>query len=411
MALKELLGKKYVKRLLVARFISNFGNGMGPIAISFGILHLENGSASMIGWVLGSQAISMIVMSPFGGVLADKFGRIRMVAVCDIWGSVGLIVQAYYFSTGHVPLAVMLIANINFGLMAGMWWPAFSGVLPSIVGDETLQKGNGVISFVSNGAMISGAAAAGFLISTFGSATSLAIDAFSFTISGIILATMAHLNPPREPNEASVLDDLRHGWKVFLSYRWIVVVVFGFSFIVMAWSIGESVIGPMISLKHFNGPKSWSLVIACESVGYLVGAIIGYRIKVKYPMRFLMITTWSISAYMWSLAGPQPLLFIAFTAFLWGVCLDLWGTIWSTAMVRQVPREALSRVAAFDAMGSFLLRPVGLLVAGPLIGWIGLTHSAQAMAAFTAVIVALVLLSPDVRNMQMPTSTESNLSQ
>jgi MFS family permease len=87
MALKNLLGRKYVKRLLLARFISNFGNGMGPIAIAFGILHLKGGSASTIGYVLGSQAISMIVMSPFGGVLADKFGRIRMVAICDIWGS------------------------------------------------------------------------------------------------------------------------------------------------------------------------------------------------------------------------------------------------------------------------------------------------------------------------------------
>ena len=411
MALKNLLGRKYVKRLLLARLISNFGNGMGPIAIAFGILHLKGGSASTIGYVLGSQAISMIVMSPFGGVLADKFGRIRMVAICDIWGSLGLIVQAYYFSTGHVPLAVMLIANINFGLMAGIWWPAFSGVLPSIVGDETLQKGNGVIAFVSNGAMISGAAAAGFLISTFGSTVSLAIDAFSFTISGLILATMAHLNPVREPNEATVIDDLIHGWKVFLSYKWIVVVVFGFSFIVMAWAMGESVIGPLISLKHFSGAKSWSLVVTSESIGYLVGAIIGYRIKVKFPMRFLMICTWSISIYLWTLAAPQPLILIAFCAFLWGVCLELWGTIWSTAMVRQVPRESLSRVAAFDAMGSFFLRPVGLLLAAPLIAGLGIVRAAECIAAFSAAIIALVLLSPDVRNMQMPTSTESNLSQ
>ena len=94
MALRELIARKYVKRLLVARFISNFGNGMGPIAIAFGILHLAGGNATTIGLVLGSQTLSMIIMSPFGGVLADKFGRIRMVALCDIWGSLGLIVQA-----------------------------------------------------------------------------------------------------------------------------------------------------------------------------------------------------------------------------------------------------------------------------------------------------------------------------
>ena len=85
--LKELLRHKHVKKLLTARFISNFGNGMGPIAIAFGVLHLKGGTASELGLVLGSQTLGMILFSPFGGVLADKFGRIRMVAICDIWGS------------------------------------------------------------------------------------------------------------------------------------------------------------------------------------------------------------------------------------------------------------------------------------------------------------------------------------
>ena len=411
MALRELIARKYVKRLLVARFISNFGNGMGPIAIAFGILHLAGGNATAIGLVLGSQTLSMIIMSPFGGVLADKFGRIRMVALCDIWGSLGLIVQAYYFSTGHVPLTVMLIANINFGLMAGIWWPAFSGVLPSVVGDESLQKGNGIIAFVSNGAMISGAAAAGILITAFGSAVALGVDALSFLFSGFILITMVHLNPVREANDASMWDDLRHGWKVFISYKWIAIVVFGFSFILMIWAMGDSVIGPLISEQHFNGAKSWSFVITCESIGYLVGALIGYRINVKYPMRFLMIITLSMTFYMWSMASPMPLQVIALCAFLWGVCLELWGTIWFTAMVRQVPRESLSRVASFDAMGSFLFRPVGLVIAGPFVTWIGIPRAMESIALFSAIVIGLVLLSPSVRNMLMPTSTESNLSQ
>ena len=111
------------------------------------------------------------------------------------------------------------------------------------------------------------------------------------------------------------------------------------------------------------------------------------------------------------MASPMPLQVIALCAFLWGICLELWGTIWFTAMVRQVPRESLSRVAAFDAMGSFLLRPVGLIIAGPFIAWLGIPRAMESLALFSAVVVGLVLLSPSVRNMQMPTSTESNLSQ
>ncbi len=406
--LKELLRHKHVKKLLTARFISNFGNGMGPIAIAFGVLHLKGGTASELGLVLGSQTLGMILFSPFGGVLADKFGRIRMVAICDIWGSLGLIVQAFFFFSGSVPLWIMLVANINFGLMAGIWWPAFSGVLPAIVPDQSLQKANGLNAFVSNGAMISGAAIGGWLIAAFGASTGLMIDALSFLFSGLLLITMAGIEV--NPGEASqsVIKDLKYGWKTFLSYRWIVIIVAGFSFIIMCWAAAENVIGPLIALKHFAGARSWSYVISAESVGFLCGSILGYRIKVRYPMRFLMIITLSISLYTWSMARPQSIQLIALSALLWGVTLDLWGALWSTALVLQVPREALSRVASFDAMGSFLLRPVGLIVAGPLMAWIGITRSLEVLSAFSAAIVALVLLSKDVRNMEMPTSTLSN---
>ena len=108
------------------------------------------------------------------------------------------------------------------------------------------------------------------------------------------------------------------------------------------------------------------------------------------------------------MAAPQSIQLIALGAFLWGATLDLWGALWSTALVLQVPREALSRVAAFDAMGSFLLRPVGLILAGPMMVWIGITRSLEVLAALCAAIVGLVLLSKDVRNMEMPTSTLSN---
>ena len=406
--LKELLRHKHVKKLLTARFISNFGNGMGPIAIAFGVLHLKGGTASELGLVLGSQTLGMILFSPFGGVLADKFGRIRMVAICDIWGSLGLIVQAFFFFSGSVPLWIMLVANINFGLMAGIWWPAFSGVLPAIVPDQSLQKANGLNAFVSNGAMISGAAIGGWLIAAFGASTGLMIDALSFLLSGLLLITLAGIEV--NPGEASqsVIKDLKYGWKTFLSYRWIVIIVAGFSFIIMCWAAAENVIGPLIALKHFAGARSWSYVISAESVGFLCGSILGYRIKVRYPMRFLMIITLSISLYTWSMARPQSIQLIALSALLWGVTLDLWGALWSTALVLQVPREALSRVASFDAMGSFLLRPVGLIVAGPLMAWIGITRSLEVLSAFSAAIVALVLLSKDVRNMEMPTSTLSN---
>ena len=401
MSYTELFGYRYIKRFYFARFISNFGNGMSPIALAFGIFHLPNGDANLLGLVLGSTTVAMLVMSPFGGVLADKFGRIRAVAFADLVASAGLFIQVAYFATGNVPTLVLLLVNINFGLMWGIFWPAMSGVLPALVPDEHLQATNSINNFFSNGAIILGAAVGGIIVAGWGSTWALAIDAATFTIGGLLLFSFRHVSPKSTQTENTMFDDLKHGWKIFISYRWIVIGVFGFSFVILAWAAGENVLGPLIALKEFNGAKSWSLVLTFEGIGLIIGSLIGLKIKLKYPLRFLLIISFSISLYMWSMARPQSIWFIAFCALLWGITIDLWTTIWSTAMAREVPREALSRVSSFDAMGTMLLRPVGLAIAGPLSVAIGLSKTLYLLAIFSGVLILGMLALPALRNMQI----------
>jgi MFS family permease len=396
---REVLKKPFVKRLFLARFISNFGNGMGPIALAFGILALPNGSANMLGLVLGTTTVIFLLMAPFGGVIADKYGRARMVGLTDMAAGLVLFIQVAYFATGDVPLWVLLVTNGFFGLMWGVFWPAFTGLIPAVLPEAGLQKGNALNAFVTNAGVILGAAVAGILIDIFGVAFTLAIDAASFFISGVMIFTFRHLTPRAEHTENTMLDDLLHGWRVFLSFRWIVIIVVAFSFIVMCWAAAENVLGPLIALEHFNGPKSWSFVISAESAGLIVGSLIAIKVKPKFPMRFLMLSSFTITFYIWSLAKPQSLLLIAFGAFLFGITLDLWGTLWNTALQRKVPRESLSRVAAFDAMGSMMFRPIGLAIAAPLSTLVGIENFLQIMAAITVVAIVLPLLDPQVRNM------------
>jgi MFS family permease len=388
-----------VKRLFIARFISNFGNGMGPIALAFGILALPNGSANVLGFVLGATTVVFLIMTPFGGVIADKYGRARMVGLTDMAAGLVLLVQVAYFATGDVPIAVLLIVNGFFGLMWGIFWPAFSGLIPAVLPEAGLQKGNALNAFMTNAGVILGAAAAGLLIDIFGVALTLAIDAISFIVSGFMIFTFRHLTPRAEISENTMLDDLIHGWRVFLSFRWIVIIVASFSFIVMCWAAAENVLGPLIALEHFNGAKSWSFVITAESAGLIVGSIIAIKVKPKYPMRFLMLSSFSITFYIWSMAKPQSLLMIAFGAFLFGITLDLWGTLWYTALQRKVPRDSLSRVSAFDGMGSMMFRPVGLAIAAPLSILFGIENVLEIFAAITVVAIILPLLNSEVRNM------------
>lgn len=408
MTLRSTLSHPYIKRFYIARFISNFGNGMGPIALAFGILHLDNGSASELGIVLAAMTISMLCVLPFGGVIADKYGRIRMFAIADIVGGTVLLVQVYYFHTGHVPIAALLFSNIGFGLMWGIFWPAFTGALPALLPESQLQQGNAINQFIQNFALITGTAIGGFLVAQYGSTFALGVDAFTFLISGILVIHFRHLTPPHLNHENSMLEDLREGWKVFRSFPWIVITVAGFSLIVMVWSGSEGVLGPLVSLKYFHGAKSWAFVLSCESAGYIVGSLIAMRIQIRHPMRFLTWITFTISIYIFTLAKPQSIIVIAIAGFMWGITLDLWGSLWSTAFQRTIPREALSRASAFDGFGTMMLRPVGLAIAGPLATWIGLSHTLELFAGITAVVILAMALIPAVRCMELPAPLTGN---
>jgi len=408
MTIRSTLSHKYIKRFYLARFVSNLGNGMGPIALAFGILHLPHGSAKELGFVLGAQVVALLCMLPFGGVIADKYGRIKICAISDVVGGLVLLVQVFYFHLGHVPIGALLFSNIGFGLMWGLFWPSLSGVLPALLPEEKFQQGNAINQFVGNFAMIAGTAVGGFLITAFGSTVALFIDALTFIFSGCVVMTFRRLTPAREETGASIREDMREGWRVFISFRWIVITVAGFSFLVMVWSGAQDVLGPVIALKHFHGAKSWAFVITLESAGYIVGSLLGIKIKVTYPMRFLTAISVTLTGYLLLLARPAPLLLLAFGAFLWGITLDLWGALWGTAFQLTIPREALSRASAFDGLGTLLLRPVGLAIAAPLAAVLGVSRTITIFAAISLIFILGMLAIPAVWHMKLPDALSEN---
>ena len=401
-SVREVLSRRNFQRFLAARLISNFGNGMGTIALAFAVLHMRGGSATELGIVVGSTSLAYLIVSPFGGVIADRYGRIRMAAITDAWGGIVLLIQAIWFTTGHVPFWFLLFAQINFGVMWAIFWPSLAGIVPALVENEDhLMTGNALTQMTSNLMLILGSSIGGWIIATKGSSTALIIDSTTFIISGLIVLTLRHLTIAPEPNENTMIDDLLHGWKVFLSFRWIVIVVFGFSSVFMCWSAIDSVLGPLLAIKKFHGASSWATIVAVEFVGYLAGSLIAIKVRPKYPMRFLLLGTYAICGYLIALAFSNSVWIIALFAFFFGINFDLWGAIWSTSLQREVPKESLSRVSAFDGMGSLLTRPIGVAVAAPLASAIGLQSTFLWMAALCAIVITGMLAFPTVWKMQL----------
>jgi hypothetical protein len=102
-----------------------------------------------------------------------------------------------------------------------------------------------------------------------------------------------------------------------------------------------------------------------------------------------MLITLALPAWLLMLAGEVALPLAATGAFAFGISLELFYVFWLTALQQRVPRESLSRVNSYDALGSMMFGPIGLALAGPLVAVIGL-HQAFIFGAVIATIAVLV---------------------
>jgi MFS family permease len=294
-------------------------------------------------------------------------------------------------------LLLSIIGVIN-GCLNAFWYPAMSALTPDVVPDEHLQPANGFIAMSQNGGLIAGSALGGILVATAGSGVAIAIDALSFALAGLLVFSFRNVSSPSK-SETGMVDDLVHGWSVFTSYRWIVVVVGAFSLIVMVWRGAEEVMGPVLSLEIYGGAAGWSVVLAAQAVGLLVGAFLGTRVNPKRPLVFGVVVIVSMPVWMVVLALQSPLFVIAIAAFFVGISLDVFYVVWITAIQRKVPRESLSRVMSYDAFGSLLFGPLGLIVAGPLIAGAGPTVAFGTFAAISAAAIIGALMFRSVRSL------------
>jgi hypothetical protein len=90
---------------------------------------------------------------------------------------------------------------------------------------------------------------------------------------------------------------------------------------------------------------------------------------------------------------------IALAGFIWGIAIESWTIHWSTALQVHIPRESLSRVSSFDAMGSLMFGPIGVAAAGIALGSISIGALSLIGAVIIGFMVIVMVLEPQVRNL------------
>ena len=393
--------ERNLRKLVLARFVSNFGNGLAPIAISFGVLGLPDGDGRDLSLVMFAHMLPLVLFTLVGGVIGDRFPRAALVGYTDILLGIIVAINAITLITGNGSVAIFVITNFIGGILNAIWYPAMSALTSDLADPKILQESNSAIGLSSNVAMIIGTSIGGILVATVGSGWAIFIDGVTFIIAGLIVFSMRSATPvASHDKDESTLHQLRTGWLEFSSRRWVFVIVVSFSFLVAMERSVYSVVGPLVADKQLGGPKPWSFVLAAMSVGSVLGVLFVAKVKPKYPIRLAMITQFPIVLWFFSLGNTTNIFIIAFFSFLVGIALDIFYVLWITTLQQQIPKESLSKVIAYDVLGSLALAPLGLAIAGPIAEEFGSRILLDWITVLSLITLIIPLLFRDVRTTQ-----------
>jgi MFS family permease len=401
--LRELWRIPRYRILLAARFVSNVGNGMAPIALAFGVLSLDGADAGSLSLVTTAQMIPLVAFLLIGGVAADRFGRSQLVGSTDIIGSAVVAISAIAFLTDNASVPLLCVNGFIFGVLNALWYPAFSGLMPLIVPGPLLQGANSILGFGANVGYTIGASVAGFIVATAGPGWGLLGDATSFLVAGLLVLSLRlpkSFGENTDEDRTSMITQLRVGWTEFSSRRWIVLIVGSFAFYHLAFEAFIAVLAPVHMKEEFDGARAMGTMMFGFGVGSILGTALAFRFKPHRPLLIAVGVMPIGAAWMLATGLSAPLWILFVTAMGTGVAVDVMYANWMTTLQTNVPEEALSRVGSYDAFGSLAFAPLGLLLAGPMADGIGARASLLIMGTIALVAVLTPLWSGEVRHLQ-----------
>lgn len=395
----EPLRERNFRLLFIGQTASQVGNGMAPVALVFAVL--AHGTSSDVGFVLSAETVPLVVLLLVGGVVADRMSRRVLMLEADALRAMAECTLGLWILLGRPPLWGFMVLAALLGVGQAFFNPALTGIFPQMLGDELLQRGNALSGISSSGGFIVGPAIAGVIVAAASPGWAIMIDGLTYLVSVVSLA-LIRIDWTAAEDAQSFLARLHEGWREFWGRTWLWVIVVEFS-LVNALYASYLVLGPVVAKESLGGAPAWGAILAAGGAGSVLGGVAMLRIHPRRPLLFATLAT---------LLGPPPLFLvaargatplIAATAFVSGIAIAVFSVQWSTTLQREVPPEVLSRVSAYDWVGSLALTPIWMALVGPVSSLLGVTTTLVTSGVVMMALVIAVLLVPSVTRLRAPT--------
>ncbi|MDO4502978.1 MAG: MFS transporter [Coriobacteriia bacterium] len=342
------------------------------------------------------------LLSPFGGVLADKLNRKAIIITCDaILAASGIAFALWTLTAGPSLLTVSLYCA-SWGLTSAFRGPAFNATMPLLVPARHLMRINSLDTMLGSISMIAAPALGILLYTTFGLQACILAGGVG-ALAAVVTMLLAKLpQVERAAEQLGAWSSLKEGAVALADQRGLLVLVVVVSLGMFAYGPIDSLLPLMVS-THFGGDGfAASLLAAVMGLGMLVGAVTLMALNPSRKLPLVIIVAAVIVGAGTIAGGCMP------EGGYWGFvgCIGVlaiacawFGAPLMTLLQKGIAEDKLGRVMGLYTAMSGLAIPVGTALGGVLAEGLGTPAFFVVDGVFILLLAVVTALSPSVRKL------------
>ncbi len=376
--------------------VSGLGSAMTPVALAFAVLDL-GGSASQLGLVIAAFALADVVTTLYGGVLGDRLPRQLLMQGSAAATCISQAICATVLVTDHGSILFLALIGVANGCLGALAQPASNSMTRFTVTEAQLPRAVVVRSLASQTSYAIGFALAGIVVATAGPGWAIAVDALTYAVAAGCFA-MIRVAAPTTAGGERLLAELADGAREVLRHTWLWLLIGQALLYHLCFGGAQGVLGPIV-VGDTWGEEAWGGAMAALMAGFVIGGLVALRWRPRHLLRSGVVLLSLTAAFPLAMALADRLWLVLAGAAVHGIGLQLFSVSWDLAIQENVAEDKLSRVYAFDLVGSFVCRPLGLALTGPVAAVVGTDRWLLVVAAVMGLSSLAALAAPSVRGL------------
>jgi MFS family permease len=385
---RETFSSLYVRNYrlyYIGQIISTSGTFMQSVAQAWLVLKLTN-SGTALGITSALQYVPILVLGPYGGVIADRFSKRKILYFTQSVSGILALILGALVATNLVQVWMVYVLAFGLGMVNVFDNPTRQTFYIELVGADHLRNAVTLYSTLVNLSRIIGPALAAALIAGFGLAPCFIINGISYVAVVIMLAAMNDNELIVTPPLPQAKGQIREGFKYVLS-----TPVIGATLLMMAligtFTYEFQVSLPLIAQFTFNGDaSSYALLTGSMGFGAAVGGIFFASRKGIQPLKVISAALLFGIAVL--AAAIMPTLWITAVALVFvGITSINFSSIGNSMLQLESSPQMRGRVMSFWSIAFLGSTTIG----GPIVGWFASTAGARwglALGGLAAILAA-----------------------